>query len=236
MKSTASFGIRREALFSRPAWLTAIAVTLPTFAPANAGISFYSNRTSWETAIGSPGFTENFESFAADVDFSFGTTSLPNGFSLSHIGSNNFRNLIDVPPIGFGNESNGTSSASIYVNGDPPVDTVTITLDINAVAFGFDLSDVSGGGGEGSILSLSGSPAANATSMNIASGVSGFYGFIANGGDFINTAQLKGQGNSSGGEGLFLDNFAGVSVPEPSLFALAAFGPIGICCCRRTRV
>ena len=207
--------------------VAALAACVPFAGVATAGVQEYASRAAWVAAAGPATGGEDFEGFLNDVDFSLGSTSLPNGFSLSHAGGETFRNLIDAPPVTFGESGNGTSAASLFVDADgASPDVVTLTLDDPAFAIGFDLVDLGGGSGEGSVITLLGSPGATATSLALPSDSSRFVGFAATAGDFITGVVFSGRGNGSvgAGEGFFLDNVAFVTIPEPAAATLVVAG------------
>jgi hypothetical protein len=182
--------------------------------PAWALVVTYTNRPAWEAAVGPRDFEENFESFASDIDFSFSSTSAPNGFSLSHSGSESFRNRIDVPPLEFA-DGNGTKGVSTFVGGGTG-DEVTITPDLDLIGFGFEVS--SAASGEGASVTAVGPGGMSQTTVSLTGGINDFFGFQATGGDRIVSIQLMGLGGS--GEGFYMDNMAGVFIPEPSTFVL----------------
>ncbi len=183
----------------------------------------YNNRPLWEAAVGPRSFEENFEGFVADIDFSFSSTNAPNGFSLSHIGASDFRNLIDVPPLDF-TDGNGTKGVSTYVDGDVGGDQVRITPDLDLIAFGLEVS--SANTSEGARITTVGPSGINLTTVAFVNGINQFVGFQATGGDRIIRLDLTGAGgNVAAGEGFYMDNIAGVFVPEPSTFVL-----IGMAC------
>ena len=206
---------------------------------AAAGVQVFSDRGLWEATLGGSIVREDFESFTEDVDFSFSTTSLPNGFSLTHVGDDSFRNSIDVPPITFSSESNGTASASLFTESDgAQPDVVTMSLDIPGIAFGFDIDDIGGGGGEGTKLEVLDPDDTVISELTLPTGMTRFVGFRADGGDRIAAVRFSSASsdNSAGGEGFFLDNVAMTQdgrVPEPTATWLVALG--GACLANRRR-
>jgi hypothetical protein len=198
---------------------------------AHAGVQSYTDRAAWELVAGPLSFSEDFESFQTDIDFSFGTISDPMGFSLSHTGQDDFRNLIDVGPLDF-SDGNGTNSISAFVDGDGG-DVVTLTADSSLLAFGFDVS--SAAGGEGASLELLGLGGTVLDSVTLTNGIDDFFGFTASGPDVITGVRISGMGDGSvgPGEGFRIDNVAGTMIPAPG--AAAIFGVGGLIASRRRR-
>lgn len=180
----------------------------------------FTDRSAWEAAAGTLDFLEDFEGFTADEDFSFGSTSSPNGFTVGHSGNENFRNLIDVPPLDF-NDGNGTASISAFVEFGGK-DTITITPDDFLTAFGFETSQAAES--EGVLASFFDQNGNVLASVILGNGIDDFVGVTASNGMLIGGVEFIALNDFPGGagEGFRLDNFGGAVVPEPStIFVLA---------------
>ena len=205
--------------------VSAAALAVAITAPALAGVITYTDRASFLADAGPLDYTEDFEGFTFDIDYSFITISDPNGFSVGHSGPQDFRNLIDVPPFDF-DDGNGTVSISAFVEGDDP-NTVTLTPDLSAMAFGTDVS--SAAGLEGAVMEVY-NGGGLLTSITLTNGIDDFFGFITNGGDEITHILIRAASanGNQGGEGFRMDNFVGVNIPAPGALALLALGAVGI--------
>src|SRR5687768_17610368 len=113
------------------------ATSSATFAVVNP----FATRAAFNAAVGGGQLAENFSGFLVDTEFR--TVPVPaNGFLIQREGvdTTNFRNLIDVPPLGQV-DNNGTANASSYTNaaeGGAPGAQVRITFPIPARGFGAD--------------------------------------------------------------------------------------------------
>jgi PEP-CTERM motif-containing protein len=197
---------------------------------ALSAVPVYTNRSLWEAAVGPRSFTENFEGFTDDINFSFTTTNAPNGFSLSHTGSFDTRNTIDVVPLEYV-DGNGTNGASIHVN-DVPLQTVDIVPDFDLAAFGFEVS--SAFSADGAMVRAIGPGGTILATANLTNGIDDFFGFQATGSDRIIRLEIRSRElNPVAGEGFYMDNFAGVFVPEPGTLVMLTLA-VALIACRRS--
>ncbi len=223
----------RKTFIGPHAYCTAAVFGLLVSFPLTAwsAVSTYTNRSLWEAAVGPRSFEENFEGFTSDIDFSLAPTSAPNGFTLSHTGPNSFRNLIDVPPLEFG-DGNGTNGVSTFVDRDGG-DVVSIIPDFGLISFCLETSTAASG--EGATITTVGPGGASLTTVALANSIDAFLGFQATGGDRIIRVDLMGLGDGSdAGEGFYMDNIAGVFVPEPTTLALLIVASLHLGCRRYT--
>lgn len=184
------------------------------------------------SAAGQPGFFEDFDSFGSDIDFSFGSTSSPAGFTVSHIGDNDFRNLIDVSPFNFDDADNGTPALSLFVDGDGG-NEVSIVPDAPLLSFGFEITHRSTGSGAtitafglGGIIGQSPLPVGPSFNELVA--------FEATEADPIIEIRITGFVDGTGvGEGFNADNVRGTFVPGPPV--ASALGIVAVACASRRR-
>jgi hypothetical protein len=125
--------------------LGACLVTFTMLSSAHAAVVYYSDRTSWTTAIGGAAdWTVDFDSFAVDTEFR--TAALDLGpFSLLGDTANTNVDLVDVPPYegSISANSDTTPAANLYVStGNPNIgaapETATMTFDSPTTAWGAD--------------------------------------------------------------------------------------------------
>jgi hypothetical protein len=170
----------------------------------SASLLTFNDETLWSEAIGSEELIiEDFESYSVDESFVGSSTSTPNGFSVTHNGSRDFRNLIEVVPTVF-NDGNGTNGLSLFVNYDG-VDTIDFTFDSPLHAFAFDAS--SAAGSEGVVVELFNSSMTSLGSTILTNGIDDFFGFVVDGKDDIASATFSANilADGDGGEGFYLD-------------------------------
>ena len=184
----------------------------------------FTDAGSWTIAAGPLSFEENFDGFDSDIDFSFGTTDAPNGFSVSHSGATDFRNLIDVSPYDFEADSIGSNSIAAFVNLDDN-DLVTIGPDENLSAFSFESSFASESEGVNALFFDQNDVLI--TNIVLSNITSDFVGVTTSNGTFISRIDFVADTLVVGtaGEGFRLDNISGVeanAIPEPSSFAIMA--------------
>ncbi|MAT69092.1 MAG: hypothetical protein CMJ58_06155 [Planctomycetaceae bacterium] len=193
-------------------------------ADASAVVTSFDDRALWESTVGPRTFDEDFEAIPADIDYSFTTTSAPNGFVIEHRGGDDFRNLIDVTPLDYA-DGNGTNGVSAYVDGETG-DEVWLTPDAPLTALGLNVS--SAATGEGATITLIGPLGAVLTNLVLPGGIDAFVGFQTPASEPILDIQFAGNGGVSGGEGFYLDNIGGIVIPEPAAMALACVGVIAL--------
>lgn len=200
-----------------------LAVVVCTPHRAESTIVTFTDRTTWEAAIGQPlSFFESFSGFGADTEFRTGAVDV-GPFSLEQQGSGAFRNMIDVAPFQFA-DNNGTTHASMFT--DFGVTTVQMTFDSPLTAWGADFYGATTG--EGVHLSF----------LGLGEGVdlpgfgtmgTGFFGVITSGAftgiDFQSVNDFPG----GTGEGFGMDDVAGGNVvPEPTTLFLLGSGLLGL--------
>ena len=184
-------------------------------------------------AAAQTGFFEDFDSFTADVDFSFGSTSEPAGFNVTHTGDNDFRNLIDVSPFNFNDADNGTPALSLFVDGDG-ANEVAFTPDAPLLSFGFEVTHRSTGSGA-TITALGASGGIIAASpLPIGPSFNEFVGFQGTLTNPIVELRITGfVDGTSAGEGFNVDNVRGTFIPTPASAWL--LGVAGLAACRHRR-
>ncbi|MEL6499054.1 MAG: hypothetical protein AAF937_02510 [Planctomycetota bacterium] len=181
--------------------------------------------------VSAQNFVEDFEGFVSDIDFSFGTTAAPNGFSLGHTGSTDFRNSIDTLPLDF-SDGNSTNGVSGFVNFEGN-DEVFITPDQPVTSLSFTFTDVGSGGvetgtilaiGAGGVLDSVPMPTESLTTLNIP------ISFSASLADPILEIRFVGDGddNLDGGVGFTFDNVSGTFIPAPSSAACLALAGLAM--------
>lgn len=140
----------RSVSFSRMGVLLgACLVTFTMLSSAHAAAVYYSDRTSWTTAIGGAAdWTVDFNSFAVDTEFR--TAALDLGpFSLLGDTANTNADLVDVQPYegSISATTHTTPAANIYTStGNPAIgaapETVTMTFDALTTAWGADFFEI----------------------------------------------------------------------------------------------
>ena len=162
----------------------------------------FDDRPTWLTAIGgAPDATEDFEGFVADTEFRTQTVALAVG-TIEQIGTDeNFRNLVEVPPLQF-TDNNGTSHASCFTNaaeppGNPLGTTVELTFSSPVSAWGADFTGVLGGEFLAVALDADGSIIGTLTPTS----QDQFLGFAAGPGESVTKVILSSQNITPGGGG-----------------------------------
>ncbi|VEP15557.1 conserved exported hypothetical protein [Hyella patelloides LEGE 07179] len=208
------------------AYVAVITLVLTISAPAKAvSVSAFSDRASWEAAVGGNFSEETFNSYT--VDTSFVDTSLDVGdFTLNGITSIPGKQKIDVPPL---------DSASLDIDGSPIINGLTnsssfftATFDSPITAFGANFASVSVNGATrltGNLIQ------GGSFSLNVTRNLS-FFGLIIDG-DSFNTVALRriNFGNDSFGMDNFVYADSSASVPfkfSPTLGLLSISGIWGI--------
>ena len=192
-------------------------------APAIAGLSFYTDRDAWESAVNGSIVTENFDS----VPF-YELSEGVNSAGLIDI------ELVNLAVVDKWNEINDGSSYS-SVNGTPyyqggcrytdPDTIIVLHLPFSASAFGGDFYSTYSSDGNGLMLQVNGLQYEFSDLMPFNDGT-GFLGFVSS--DAFSTVTLF---DSSNNEVFGLDNVS-FAVPEPATMVLLSVGTI---CLRKRR-
>ena len=205
-------------------WMAVVALIVAV--PTEAGIVFYTDRPAWEAAAGPPSYAVDFEGFTADIGFRFHPLRLA-GMTIQQEGAREFafRNNVEVVPLEFSPNS-GSNSASLFTdsaNPSDPVDvSVLITFNAPNVAFGFESWGANDA--EGAVLDVfSGDTLLGSQALTNDPGA--FLGYTLDFGDRATSVRFRSDRNLPYvGEGFYIDNLAGVVVPEPGTLALAVIG------------
>jgi len=178
---------------------------------ASAGVVTFTNRASWDSAVGTVSFTVDFESFITDT--SFATVPLNVGpFTLSTVGTAaTGRNIVDVapfilPPVP---ASFGNAAVDIFVQ-DPLAADITFATPV--VGFFADFLNAGNGQQLSLTLSLEGGGTADLLVPGTGSGEESF-GFVST--DAVTAIRLHNSVN----DGFYIDNISG-TIPEPGTVGL----------------
>jgi hypothetical protein len=195
--------------------------------PAEAGVTWFTDRAAWTAAAGSPTFSEDFSGFASDTEFRTTAVTL-DGMSIQRIAPpvSSSRNFIDVSPFA-NSDNNSTPHASMYTNFN--VTSVRITFALLNVAFGGE--SWSAASGEIAQMSIfSDSTLLDTQALGASAGA--FLGYVLTGGDTATSVVFTSKmddGAASSGEAFGYDNLVGraaanVTVPLPGTAGLLALG------------
>ena len=170
-----------------------------------AGVTTYSNRDSWEGAAGAPTVSVDFEGFVADQSFQVSPVAM-DGFTLQQTsGVRDFRNIIDTPPFLF-TDNNGTNHASMFVEGDEPVEA-TVTLDDPAKGWAAYFVGTDGGERVDLIVYLDDGSSDRVQLPDISTSSEQFFGVVAGARQKIVSIRFVARtaGGTVGGEGFTMD-------------------------------
>jgi hypothetical protein len=206
-------------------------------APLPATIITYNERGAWIAALGTAvSFTESLNGVAADTSFQSVGFATPN-FVLLQQGPSLTGNHVDVPAFSTPGV-NGSTFASIYVEGDAPT---TVMLTPNSPLRAFGMVQNPHGRGEGIALRLlieGQAPVVVAPDSQMFGGGGHFFGFLATAGESVYAIQFIANipdMNPATGQLVSFDDFEGVFAPvsdpppivenpEPGTVAMLAGG------------
>jgi hypothetical protein len=178
---------------------------------ASAQVNFFTDRAVWENTVGTPRFNLSLNGIGADQEFRTTTRSLGAGVTVRQTGNNttNFRNLIDAPPLAFG-DNNGTTNLSCFTNfpeGANPGVQVVLDFTDPVRAFAFETWEATGG--EGVIMEVRRGGTLLGSTI-IGGGNGDFTGFTLDN-TFATSVVLRSRFLTAGqgGEGFGLDNLSG---------------------------
>lgn len=205
-----------------------LAMALVFTASAKADVVFYTNLANWQSAAGTPSFTEDFSGFATDTSFRTAPVGL-NGMTIRQEGVDAaFRNQVDVAPLEF-STGNGTNSGSLFTNApEGPAAGTQVRITFNALNQAFGLESWEGNSGEGAVMEVySGTTLLGSQALTDASGA--FLGYVLTNGDTATSVRFRSDrlNGGQGGEGFYIDNLAGVTaaaIPEPGPLLLSGIG------------
>jgi hypothetical protein len=201
----------------------AFVVSCLAVAPLHAAVSVYTDAAGWNAAVAGVGgtvYSEDFQGFATDA--SFQTSPVAGSFfSLVQSGQDDFRNLIDVPPL-FYEDNSGTSHASMFT--DYGYVTVEMSFSQPLFAWGADFYGAASGEMVDLALLSGGDPLGT---LSVLAGDS-FFGFVLSGpGLALDQIVFQSRISLDGGEGFGLDNVVGAPaavIPAPAAILLGALG------------
>jgi hypothetical protein len=181
---------------------------------AQAAVTTYSDRASWLNAVGTPSFTETFESFTTDVYFSPKVTILgPSTYS-----------HVDVSPFSFSGlpASFGNAAAFVYVDN---ATKVQVSLAVPLAGLFADFSQAGGSTPLSLTLSMTDGSTVTTQVPGLGADLVSF-GFVSNG------AKVRAVTfSNSTNDWFYVDNISGAvqAVPEPETYALmiAGLGVLG---------
>jgi hypothetical protein len=205
-----------------------VALGLGFPASAEAQIVFFTDRAAWQSAAGTPFFTEDFSGFPVVTPFRTSPVAL-NGMAIQQEGDRMSWNEVDVPPLQFAPNSGSNSGLLLtdFPEGGSSGTQVRITFTRLNMAFGFN--SWSGNDGEGAVLDVfSGTTLLGSKALTNVD--SDFLGYVLTGAATATSVRFRSDRFVPGmiGERFYIDNLAGTTaVPEPSTFALAGLGLLG---------
>ena len=202
----------------------ALILVTSTVGLGNAAPITFSNRATWEAAIGAaPDVFVDFNGFSVDTSYAAAPLDL-GPFSMSMTGAAS-RHVVDVAPFLFaGTDVDGTPYASAFVD---DTRTVSITFDTAVNAWGFDIF-AAGNVGNALFMDLETTSGIQTVSLLQTTSTT-FFGVNMDPTDAISSITFRNGVN----DGFSLDNVAASSVPEPSTALLLGLGLVGIAAGRR---
>lgn len=202
----------------------------------HGAVVFFTDRTVFLTATGTPSFTEDFQGFTSDASFRTAPLTIGGGvIQQEGLNAANFRNFVDVAPFDL-TDNNGTNHASLFVDfpeGASPGTQVRLTFASPNLAFGSDTSQ--GTIAEGAVLEVF-NGAVLLGSQPVSNTASAFLGYSLTGGDVATSVRFRSASLTPGntGEGFSIDNLLGVdarnglAVPEPVPFFMGWVSLLGL--------
>ncbi len=204
-----------------------LATVLGISAPANAlNFTTFTDRASWEAAVGGSFSEETFNSFTVDTSFN-GSSVDVGDFTLN--GTSQFSGFqqIDFPPI--------TASSSLNIDGTTQIvaatgssSSFTFTFDAPTTAFGASFNELNS---NNTRLRADSDVVPNLPTVNGGTPGGGFFGFVADG-EFttLNFDSITGSGDGFGMDNVVYAS-SSAAVPfefSPTLGLLAVAGVWGV--------
>lgn len=207
---------------------------------AQAAILTFTDRALWSTAAGGATGGEDFNGFVTDTSFRLSPVALSSGMSIGALTPDGFSNvnLIDVPPLSFGeSDVNGTAHALMWGGLAGNATTPFIQFSTAIKAAGADFKNINDDIARTELQLFSGAALIATLTPDIADfDAVRFFGFVADAGETITEIRFTRLADDIYG----IDNIeiaaAGVSdVPAPASLLLLGASLIGLTTLRRQR-
>lgn len=202
---------------------------------AHAGFLTYSDRTTWQAAIGGATGSENFNGFVSDTSFDGTSVALAAGMTIGTMNASHTNNLIDAPPVGSAEWNVDGSSVANFFNGFSGANTLPfITFGTPVFAFGGDFRSLNDGAARTRVEIFDGATLLTTLDPSVAgSDELRFWGFAATAGETVTSIVFTRLENDVFG----LDNIeigrSAAPVPEPATLMLFGVGLAGLAVRRR---
>lgn len=208
--------------------LLSLAALLGATVTSQAALTWHTTLASWNTASGGATRAEDFSSFGADTEYRTQDVGIVGGV-LRQVGTNGFRNEIDVPATLFP-DNNGTAHASMFSEFSG---SIGARLTFDALQKGFGLQTWDAASGETSRMEVY-NGASLLGSQVLTGGAGDFLGFTLSGADVATHILLVAAADDSiNGEGFGTDNYVYQTIPEPATVTLIGFGVAALLARRR---